>query len=70
MVVRAGGEVVGEAGHVGDFVGVVVGVLVAGTVADVFHEAGDRVAEMKRNGIGFSFVDVFEDVAVGDVDGV
>jgi len=70
FVVGAAGKIVREAGHVGDFVFGVVGVLVVFAIADVFHEAGDGVAEMEGDGIGFGFVDVFEDVAVGNVDGV
>src|SRR5713101_9639259 len=43
LVIRAAGEIVGEALHVRDFLVVIVGVLVAFAVADVFHEAGDGV---------------------------
>src|SRR5258707_6854462 len=37
LVVGAAGEVVGEAGHVGDFIIELVGVFVALTIADIFH---------------------------------
>ena len=70
FVVRARGKVVWEAGHVGDFVFEIVGVFVALRVADIFHEAGDGVAEMQRDGLGFGLVDVFEDLAIGGVEGV
>src|SRR5258708_23539664 len=67
LVVGAAGEVVGEALHVGDFVFGVVGVLVAFAVADMLHQAGDRVAQMQRDGVGFGFVHVVEDFAVSGV---
>src|ERR1700757_1048854 len=70
FVVGAQGKVVWEAGHVGDFVVEIMGVFVGLSVADIFHEAGDGVAEMERDGIGFGFVDVLEDFAVGGVGGV
>ena len=37
LVVGAAGEIVGEAGHVGDFFFEIVGIFVALTIADVFH---------------------------------
>ncbi len=70
LVVGAAGEIVGEAGHVSDFIIEIVGVFVALAVADVFHEAGDGVAEMEGHGIGFGFLDVFEDGAVAGVKSV
>ena len=70
LVVGAAGEIVGEAGHVGNFFFEIVGVFVAFAVANIFHEAGDGVAEMERDGIGFGFVHVFEDFAVGGVNGI
>src|SRR5580658_5730408 len=70
LVVGAVGEVVGEAGHVGELVFVVMGVFVALAVADIFHEAGDGVADMQRDGIGFGFVHVVDDFAVSSVDGI
>ncbi len=70
LVVGAAGEIVREAGHVGDFFVEIVGVLVAFAVADIFHEAGDGVAEMQRDGIGFGFVHVVDDFAVGSVNGI
>src|SRR5229473_2506789 len=39
LVIDATGEIVGEAGHVRDFIIEIVGVFVALTIADVFHEA-------------------------------
>src|SRR5258707_11170028 len=56
LVVGAAGEIVGEALHVGDFLFVVVGVVVAFFVADLFHHAGDRDAPMPRAGALFGFV--------------
>src|SRR5712691_4633433 len=64
VVVGAAGEVVGQALHVGDFVLGVVGVLVAFTVAKMFHQACGRVAQVQRDGIGFGFLHIFEDFAV------
>ncbi len=69
-VVRAAGEIVGEARHVGNFFLEIVRVFVAFAVADIFHEAGDRVAKMERDGIGFGFVDVIDNSAIGSVDGI
>jgi len=59
LVVCAAGKVVWEASHVGELVVKIVGVFVAFAIADVFHESGDGVAEVERNGIGFGFADVF-----------
>src|SRR5882672_5371829 len=70
FVVCARGKVVWEAGHVGDFVFEIMGVFVALRVADIFHEAGDGVAKMERDGIGFGLVHVFEDVAIGGIERV
>ena len=70
FVVGAAGKVVREAGHVGDLVVEIVGVFVAFAVADVFHEAGDGVAKVEWDGIGFGFADIVEDLAVGGVHGV
>src|SRR5712692_1008926 len=67
LVVGAAGEIVGEALHVGDFVFVVVGVLIAFPVANMFHQACGRVAQVQRDGISFGFVYVFEDFAVSGV---
>jgi len=70
MVVGAAGEIVGEAGHVGDFIIEIVGVFVALAVADIFHEAGDGVADVERHRLGFGFVNVVDDLAVGGINGV
>ena len=70
LVPGAAGEILGQARHVGDLFFEIVGVFVAGAVADVFHEIGGCVAEMERNRTGFSFVNVFEDIAVSSVNGV
>src|SRR6266852_6851225 len=67
LVVGAAGEIVGEALHVGDFLFVVVGVLVVFAVADVFHQAGGRVAQVQRDGIGFGLLHVIEDFAIAGV---
>ena len=70
FVVYATGKVVWEAGHIGELVVEIVRVLVAFAIANVFHQAGDSIAEVKGNGIGFGFVDIFENLAVGGVHGV
>src|SRR6267143_3399415 len=70
LVVGAAGEIVGEAGHVGDFIIEIVGVFVALAVADIFHEASDGVADVERNRFSLGFVNVVDDLAVGGVDGV
>src|SRR6266404_1333117 len=70
LVVGAVGEVVGEALHVRDFVLVLVRVLVAFAVADIFHQARRRVAQVQRDGIGFGFVNVFDDFAVSGIERV
>src|ERR1700674_5257936 len=70
LVVGAAGEIVGEAGHVGDFIIEIVSVLVAFAVADVFHETGDGVAEVEGDGISFRFADVFQDSAVAGVESI
>src|SRR5216684_159719 len=70
LVVGAAGEVVGEAGHVGDFIIEIVGVFVALAVADVFHETGDGVADVERHRFSLGFVNVIDDFAVGSVDGI
>ena len=70
FVVCAAGKVVWEAGHVGELVVEIVGVFVAFAIADVFHESGDGVAKVERNGIGLGFADIVEDLAVGGVDGI
>src|SRR5712691_11562930 len=70
LVIRAAGEIVGEAGHVGDFIIEVVCVLVALAVADIFHEAGDSVAYVERHRFGLGFVNVVDDFTIGSVNGV
>jgi len=47
-----------------------VRVFVAFAVTDIFHESGDGVAKVERDGIGFGFVDIVEDLAIGGVDSV
>src|SRR5216683_98718 len=70
FVVSAAGEIIREAGHVGDLFVEIVGVLVAFAVAHVLHETGDGVAKVEGDGVGFGFLDVFEDSAVAGVEGV
>src|SRR5260370_23382524 len=70
LVVGAVGAIVGEAGHVGDFIIEVVGVFVALAGADVFHETGDGVADVERHRFGFGFLNVVDDLAVGSVNGI
>src|SRR5271157_3919655 len=70
LVVGAVGEIVGEAGHVGYFFVEIVSVFVAFAVADIFHETGDGVAKMEGHGIGFGFVYVVKDLAIGSVNGI
>src|SRR5208282_549230 len=70
LVVSAAGEIVGEAGHVRELFVEIVGVFVAFAVADIFHEAGDGVAEMQGHGIGFGFVYIIDDFAIGSVNGI
>src|SRR5580692_6631665 len=70
LVVRAAGKIVGKAGHVCHFFFEIVGVFVAFAVANVFHKAGDGVAEVQGNGVGFGFVHVIEDIAIGSVNGI
>src|SRR5258706_12838771 len=65
LVVGAAGEIVGEAGHVGDFIIEIVGVFVALAVADVFHGAGNGVAGVEGHRVSFSLVAVIEELAVG-----
>src|SRR6266850_6694796 len=70
LIVGAAGEIVGEAGHVGDLIVEIVGVFVALAVADIFHQSGYGVAEVEGDGISFGFLDVFEDGAVAGVESV
>src|SRR5258708_36576611 len=70
LVVGAAGEIVGEAGHVGNFIIEIVGVFVAFAVADILHEAGDGIADVERHRFGFGFVNVIDDFAVGSVNGI
>ena len=70
LVVGAAGEIVREAGHVGHSIIEIVSVFVALPVADVFHEAGDGVADVERHRFGLGFVNVIDDLAVGSVNGV
>ena len=70
LIVSAAGEIVGEAGHVGDFIIEVVGIFVALAVADVFHEAGYGVANVEGHGLGFGLVNIVDDLSVGSVDGI
>src|SRR5260370_32700371 len=58
LVVGAASEIVGEAGHVCDFIIEIVGVFVALAVDDVFHEARERLAEVERYRVGLGFVNV------------
>ena len=73
----AGGVVVGaiaqifrEAFHVGDAAFDVVRVLVVLAVVEVLHEAGGRVAQVQRDGLGGGVFDIAQDGAVGGVEGV
>ena len=70
VIVGTAGEIVGETGHVSDFVFEIVGVFVSLAVAEMLHEAGGGVAQMERDRISLGFVDVVEDFAVSGVDGV
>src|SRR6202035_2442791 len=70
LVVGAPGEVVRQAPHVRNFLVEIVRVFVALTVADIFHQAGNRVAQVERNWVGLGFVNVFHNLAVGSVEGV
>ena len=70
VVVAAGGERGWEAGHVGDAVFQVVGVLVVLAVVELAHEGGGGVAEVEGDGLGGGGFDVGEDGSVGFVDGV
>ena len=45
-------------------------VFIAFAVADVFHESGNGVAEVQGNGIGFGFLHVVDDFAIGSVNGI
>ena len=47
-----------------------MGVFVAVAVADIFHEASDGVAELKRNGVGFGLVDIFQNGTVPGIERV
>src|SRR5258708_36996180 len=52
LVVSAAGEIVGEAGHVGDFIIEIVGGFVALTIANIFHQAGDGIADVDSHWFG------------------
>jgi len=71
LVVGAAGEIVREAGHVGDFIIETVGVFVALAVADIFHQAGDgRCGMWRGTGSASVLVHVVDDLAVGSVNGI
>src|SRR5262249_55743180 len=70
VIPGAAGEIVGQALHVRDFFFVVVRVLIVLAVTKIFHEAGWRIAEVQRNGIGFGLLHVFVNCAESSVEGI
>ena len=56
---------VGEALHGGEFVFIVVGVLITFAVADIFHERCGGIADDKRHGFGQVFQCIFSGSEVG-----
>src|SRR5580765_2196781 len=70
VIPRAADKVFGQALHVGGFFVVIVRVLIAFAVTEIFHEPGRRIAKVQRNGIGFGFLHVFVYCAESSVEGI
>lgn len=57
-----------QAGHGCDFFGSVVGILIPFAIADIFHQAGDGVADVQGDRLGGRGAKIAEDVAIGGID--
>jgi hypothetical protein len=69
MVILASAEVVGKTFHISSDFGLkVVRVLIAFAVSDLFHQGGDRVADVKRHWLGGGRLHIFQHLAVSGVE--
>src|SRR6185437_2925050 len=67
LVIAAADEVLGKAFHVRDLGLQVVGILIAFSVSQPFHQPGGSIAEVVRHRIGAGGADILEHAAVGGV---
>ena len=69
-VVSAVAQIIWQTLHVGNLVFEIMRVLIASAIADILHQTGRRIAQMKRHRFGSSLLHILLNRAIGGVQSV